>query len=66
MWMVASPAFRNFVFIVLLLIGGGHLVVDRLFQQGGREKADLNAPPQEYIAATAIKLADLKTRKREP
>jgi hypothetical protein len=59
MWMVASPAFRNFVFIVLLLIGGGiWWSIDSSNKEA--EKSRSQRAAQEYIAATAIKLADLK------
>jgi hypothetical protein len=59
MWMVASPAFRNFVFVVLLIIGGG---IWWLINSSSKEaeKSRAERATQEYIATTAIKLADLK------
>jgi uncharacterized membrane protein len=59
MWMVASPAFRNFVFIVLLIIGGGiWWLIDSANKEAEKSRAQRAA--QEYFAATAIKLDDLK------
>ena len=59
MWMVAYPAFRNFVFLVLLVIGGGlWWLIDS--SNRSTEKARVERASQEYIAATAIKLTDLK------
>jgi hypothetical protein len=59
MVMVAYPAFRNFVFIVLLIIGGGiWWLIDSSNKEAEKSRAERSA--QEYIAATAIKLADLK------
>jgi hypothetical protein len=58
MWMVASPAFRNFVFVLLAVVGGG---LWWLIESSNRnaEKARVERASQEYAAATAIKLADL-------
>jgi hypothetical protein len=59
MWMVASPAFRNFVFVVLLVIGGGlWWLIDSSNKSAEKDRAERAS--QEYVAATAIKLADLK------
>jgi hypothetical protein len=58
MGMVAYPAFRNFVFVVLLLIGGGTWwLIDS--SNKSAEKSRNERAAQEYMAATAIKLADL-------
>jgi hypothetical protein len=59
MWMVASPAFRNFVFILILVIGGGiWWLIDSSNKEAEKSRAERAA--QEYFATTAIKLADLK------
>jgi hypothetical protein len=59
MWMIASPGFRNFVFIVVLLIGGGiWWLIDSSNKASEKDRAE--RATQEYIATTAIKLADLK------
>ncbi len=59
MGMVAYPPFRNFVFVVLFLIGGGTWwLIDSSNKSAEKSRAERSA--QEYIAATAIKLADLK------
>jgi hypothetical protein len=58
MGMVAYPAFRNFVFVVLLLIGGGTWwLIDSSNKTAEKSRAERSA--QEYIATTAIKLTDL-------
>lgn len=59
MWMIAYPAFRNFVFVVLLVIGGGlWWLIDSSSKSA--EKARVEQASREYAATTAIKLADLK------
>jgi hypothetical protein len=59
MWMVASPAFRNFVFVLILVIGGGlWWLIDSTNKS--TEKARAERATQDYVAATAIKLNDLK------
>ena len=59
MAMVAYPAFRNFVFVALLIIGGGiWWLIDSSNKSDEKSRAERFA--QEFIAATAIKLADLK------
>jgi hypothetical protein len=58
MWMIASPAFRNFVFIVVLIIGCGiWWLIDSSNKTSEKDRAQ--RATQEYIASTAIKLADL-------
>jgi hypothetical protein len=59
MWMVASPAFRNFVFVLLLIIGGGiWWLIDSSNKEAAKDRAE--RATHEYLATTAIKLADLK------
>jgi len=59
MWMIASPVFRNFVLIVLLIIGGGiWWLIDSDNKRAEKSRAERAA--QEYIATTAIKLEDLR------
>src|SRR5450756_964709 len=59
MWMVASPAFRNFVIIVVLLIGGGiWWLIDS--SSKSTEKSRNERAAQEYAATVAIRPADLK------
>jgi hypothetical protein len=59
MWMIVSPAFRSFIFVVVLVIGGG---IWWLIESSNKsaEKARVERASQEYVATTAIKLGDLK------
>lgn len=59
MGMVAYPAFRNFVFLVLLVIGGGiWWLIDSSNKE--TEKRRIELASQERLATTAIKLTDLR------
>jgi hypothetical protein len=52
MWMIASPAFRNFVLVVVLVIGGG---IWWLIDSSNKTRQ-----AREYVATTSIKPPDLK------
>ena len=59
MWMVASPAFRSIVFIVLLVMGGGlWWLIDNSNKIA--EKSRIEREAQERFALTAIKVSDLR------
>src|SRR5258707_1246141 len=52
--MVASPAFRNFVFVAVLITGGGiWWLIDSSQKEAERSRSE--RATQEYIATTAIK-----------
>jgi hypothetical protein len=57
--MVSSPAFRNFVLVVAVLLGGGlWLLIDN--SNKSAEKSRIERDTQERFALAAIKIADLK------
>jgi hypothetical protein len=57
--MIAFPAFRNFVLVALLIIGGGiWWLIDSSNKSAERSRAERAA--QEHVATTAIKPTDLK------
>lgn len=59
MMMVASPAFRGFVIIlVIVIVGGIWLLIQN--QNKESEKREQARQVEEYYAATAIKEADIK------
>jgi hypothetical protein len=56
---IASPAFRYFVFFIILVLGGGiWWAIDSSNRTAEKNKQERAA--QEYLATTAIKLDELK------
>jgi hypothetical protein len=59
MLMISSPAFRNFVLIAVVVLGGGlWLLIDS--SNKSAEKSRIEKENQERFALAAIKISDLK------